>query len=85
MTGQHGTGGVLGVEEVGLAPQPAVPAIGAHHLHDTDVTAADRGGQSGAVGPGASIAKVSRCPWITDQSINWPYPAVSAVNFSLPA
>jgi hypothetical protein len=53
VAGQHRAGGVLGVEEVGLAPQSAVPAIGAHDLDDPDVKPADRGGQSGAVGTGA--------------------------------
>jgi len=59
---KHGAGGVLGVEEVGLAAQASVTAVGAHHLHYIYVAASDRGGQPGAVGSGAFDGEGQQMP-----------------------
>lgn len=56
-SGEDGFGGVLGIQGVGLASQPAVPSIGTHHFQGADAMSSDRASQSCAVGTGALDAE----------------------------
>nr|WP_244286142.1 hypothetical protein [Cellulosimicrobium cellulans] len=65
--GQDCPGGVLRIEGVGLASQPAVSPIGPHDLQGPDAASTDRAGQTCPVGAGAldpegQLPAQARCP-----------------------